>query len=161
MTATEVATATERESVPASVDEYRSHVSMHHTDAAGVVYVGTPYQWAQVGMENIFRRAGHPLESLHGNIHYPMVRQEINHFGRLRLGDPLTVRTWVDRVGNRSFTVATQLLKDDGSVAVTVEFTAACVARDGTKPPVEQWLRDLHEDARRHGYALPERKRAS
>lgn len=153
MTATQI--QTRDETAGACFDEYRSHVSMHHTDAAGVVYVGAPYQWAQVGMENLLREVGHPVGSLHHtNIHYPMVRQVINHHRSLHLGDELTVRTWIDRVGTRSFTVACNISKVGGEVHVTVEFTAVANGRDGTKPPVEDWLRELHVAARRNGLSL-------
>ncbi|TYK51409.1 acyl-CoA thioesterase [Actinomadura decatromicini] len=134
------------------VDEYTSRVSMHHTDAAGVVYIGHPVQWAQVGMENLFRAAGRPIEELgRADVHYPMVRQVINHYGALRLGDLVVVRTFVSRVGGRSFTTTTRIAKPDGRVHVTVELTGVAVGRDGTKPPAGQWLRDLRSEAARHG----------
>lgn len=145
-------TISEVDSAVLYVDEYTSHVSMHHTDAAGVVYIGHPIQWAQIGMENLFRAAGHPVEELgRANVHYPMVRQVINHHRKLRLGDPLAVRTFVSRVGNRSFTTTTQIAKPDGTVHVTVELTGVASGRDGSKPLAEQWLRDLHAEAARQG----------
>lgn len=135
----------------AFVDEYSSFVSMHHTDAAGVVYVGHPIQWAQVGMENLFRAAGHPIETLgQAPIHYPMVRLDINHWGKLRLGDPLRVRSFVSHVGNRSFTVRTQVISND-SIRVTVDMTGVAVGRDDTMPRAEDWLRELHDLAQLHG----------
>ncbi|WP_067458153.1 acyl-CoA thioesterase [Actinomadura macra] len=134
------------------MDEYASRVSMHHTDAAGVVYIGHPIQWAQVGLENLFRAAGHPVEELgQANVHYPMVRQVIDHHRRLSLGDLLVVRTFVTAVGNRSFTTTTQIAKPGGEVHVTVGLTGVAVSRDGSKPIAEQWLRDLRSEAARHG----------
>lgn len=134
------------------VHEYPSYVSMHLTDAAGVVYLGAPSQWAQVGLENLFRGAGHPIESTqHTNVHFPMVRQTIDHFHKLRLGEAVVVRTWVDRVGTRSFTIATEVSKPDGPVHIRVEFTAVTMGRDGTKPSVETWIRELNDQAREAG----------
>lgn len=140
-------------------DRYATHVSMHHTDAAGVVYIASPSQWAQVGMENLFRAAGHSIEELaKAPVHYPMVRMEINHHGKLRLGDALTVRTFVARVGSRSFTVRSEVALADGPVRVTVDFTGVAVGRDGTKPLAEDWLRELYEGAADHGLIVKETK---
>lgn len=135
-------------------DQYDSYVSMHHTDAAGVVYIGAPITWAQVGVENLFRAAGHSIESLKGaEIHYPMVRQVISHKKPLYLGDPVTVTTWVGRVGSRSYSLVTEVSVPDGAVHVAVELTGVAKGRDGSKPGVEDWIRDLHTEALAHGLA--------
>ncbi len=138
------------------LDEYDAFVSMHHTDAAGVVYIGAPIGWAQIGMENIFRAAGHAVETLHAqNVHYPMVRQDISHAKSLRLGEPIVVRTFVSKVGTRSFTITTQILKAD-TVHVTIQLTGVAVGRDGTKPAVEPWITDLYDAALEAGLAKKE-----
>lgn len=157
MTTTEITAADDATVI--CVDEFATHVSMHHTDAAGVVWVGAPVQWGQVGMENLFRAAGHPIESLKlSNTHYPIVRAEVNHHSKLRLGEELIVRTFVSRVGGRSFTVATQISTPTGGVHVTVELTGVANGRDGSKPQAEQWLRDMQTDAASRGLALDTRK---
>lgn len=157
MTETEVTAVDERSLT--YVDEFITHVSMHHTDAAGVVWVGAPVQWGQVGMENLFRSAGHPIESLKlSNTHYPIVRAEVNHHQKLRLGEELVVRTFIARVGGRSFTVATQIAKPTGEVHVTVELTGVANGRDGSKPQAEQWLRDMQTEAANRGLTLATRK---
>ncbi|WUH98212.1 hypothetical protein OHR68_32635 [Spirillospora sp. NBC_00431] len=161
MTASEIDSSTQSapDPAPLCVDEYPSRVSMHHTDAAGVVYIGHPVQWAQVGMENLFRAAGHPVEALgRADVHYPMVRQVINHHRKLRLGDALVVRTFVSHVGNRSFTTTTQVAGPDGAVHVTVELTGVAVGRDGSKPAAGTWLRDLRSGAARHGWTADQTK---
>ena len=129
-------------------DEYDSYVSMHHTDAAGVVYIGAPIGWAQVGLENLFRAVGHSIESLKlANIHYPMVRQVISHQKSLHLGEPVRVTTWIGKVGTRSYTVVTDITAPDGTPHVSVELTGVAKGRAGTKPPVEDWIRDTHTEA--------------
>lgn len=143
-------------------DVYTSYVSMHHTDAAGVVYVASPSQWAQIGMENLFRAAGHPIEELGpAPVHYPMVRLEINHRGKLRLGDALTVRTFVARVGSRSVTVRSEIALASGPVRIVVDLTAVAVGRDGSKPHAENWLRELYEGAEHNGLIVKETKENS
>ena len=140
-------------------DEYDAYVSMHHTDAAGVVYVGAPIAWAQIGLENLFRSAGHSIESLKvANVHYPMVRQVINHARSLALGDPVKVTTWVGKVGSRSYTVVTEIAGASGDVHVTIELTGVAKGRDGSKPPVEDWIRDLHAEAVTSGLLTPDKK---
>lgn len=156
---TTIETTTADEAVLAYVDEFATYVSMHHTDAAGVVWVGAPVQWGQVGMENLFRAAGHPIESLkQANTHYPIVRAEVNHHQKLRLGEELIVRTFVSRVGGRSFTIATQIAKPTGEVHVTVELIGVANGRDGSNPQAEQWLRDMQAQAASRGLALDTRK---
>lgn len=125
------------------MDQFDMYVSMHDTDAAGVVYATNPANWANVGCENLFRKAGWPLERiLTEAIHFPVVRVEINHHRRLPLGTRVTVRTWIAEVRRTSFRMDTTI-EDAGEKCASVSRTAVAVRRGHGPVSVPEWLREL------------------
>lgn len=132
---------------PSCYDQFDTHVSMPETDAAGVVYATTPADWAQLGMENLLRSVGRPLEDLVGrDLHYPVVNLTIDHSARMGLGTPISVKTWVAHVGNRSVKVRTEVTPSgaDGPAA-TCERTLVARSRTGQPVVAEDFWRQLAE----------------
>ena len=126
------------------VDRFNLFVGLQDTDAARVIFAGSPFVWAEVGFENLVRDAGHPLEKLLAqDLHYPTVSIKIDHHRPLTLGMPVEVVSWVAAVGRRSVRTVTEVHDASGAAAVTITRTNVAVSRAGLDVQAEQWLREL------------------
>lgn len=135
------------------VDRFDTHVSLDTTDAAGVIFAGSPIGWSELGFENLWRLAGNPLqEVISRDLHYPTVNVTVDHFRPLRLGDAITVSTWVESVGRRSVRTITEIRNDRGGLATTVRRVNVAVSRRGDVVEAEPWLRAIaHDSTAGHG----------
>lgn len=126
-------------------DVFHTHVTLQHTDAVGVLFAASPITWAQLGFENLMRAAGHPLETvLWAETHYPIVKLTIEHQRKLTLGTEICVETYIERVGNRSVDVRSDVtVSETGDLACCIRRTGVAVGQDGSAVPAEQWMRDL------------------
>jgi acyl-CoA thioesterase FadM len=126
-------------------DRFTTHVTLQHTDAVGVLFAAAPMTWAQLGFENLLRAAGHPLETVvFGEIHYPIVKLVVEHRRKLVLGTAIGVETYVERVGNRSVEVRSDItIAATGELACFVTRTGVAVGQDSLPAPVEPWMRAL------------------
>lgn len=125
------------------VDEFQLRVSLTDTDAAGVIYVSSPARWAQVGFENLMRALGHPLEDLlQRDHHYPVVNLTIDHRSPLTLATPITVRTGVTRVGQRSVEVLSLISDQHGSLCCSVKRVCVAKSRTGKDVTAEAWFKE-------------------
>jgi acyl-CoA thioesterase FadM len=126
------------------VDSFETHVIMPDTDAAGVLYHTAPSRWAEVGFENLLRRAGMPLEDvLPRDLHYPVVSVKIDHFSPLALGRRVTVKTGVVRIGKRSVEVLAVVTDETGKLACTVRRVAVAKSRSGQEVVAEPVLAQI------------------
>jgi acyl-CoA thioesterase FadM len=143
------------------VDSFRSRVILSDTDAAGIIYMTAPAAWAQSGFENLLIAAGLPIEILLGrDHHYPVVSFTIEHHAALTLGTPITVRTGVLAVGNRSVNIVTTITNDrTGILSCTATRIAVAKSRSGEKVLAEDMFRDII--CSRSALGLPEREAAA
>lgn len=128
------------------VDEFSMYVPLNFTDAAGVLFAGSPITWSQMGVENLFRAAGHPLEEvLNSNVDYPIVSLTIEHKTVLGLGDSVRVRTEATRAGNKSITFETSVFNNEGELAVRITQVQVAVQTENRSRsvPLEDWIRAL------------------
>jgi YbgC/YbaW family acyl-CoA thioester hydrolase len=126
---------------------FEDRVRLYHTDAFGVQYWGSAFDWAQRGIETIFERAGHPIQDgLATQIDYPIRHAAVDFVAPLSLGTHLVIDTVIAKVGRSSVTAETRV-RADGQVAVTVTQVLVAYSRaDQCVVPVEDWLRALARD---------------
>ena len=127
------------------VDEFQTRVILSDTDAAGVIYMGSPTAWAQLGFENLLIAAGLPIDVLLArDHHYPVVSFTIEHHAPLKLSTPITVRTGVLAVRSRSIEFATTITNDiTGTLACTATRIAVAKSRSGQKVLAEDFFREM------------------
>lgn len=126
-----------------TIDEYRTRVVLSDTTARGELRASAPVAWLQRGIENLYRRAGYPVEvMLAGELAYPVVALGIRYLSPVELGESLIIQTQLIMVGNRSYTERCQVSLADGTLAVEVQWTHV-VVRAGKPVGVPEWLREL------------------
>jgi acyl-CoA thioesterase FadM len=131
-----------REEVP--VDAFLMHVNLRDTDAAGVIFNTVPGLWAEIGIENLHRLVGKPLEQiLPRDLHYPIVSVKIDHFKPIRLGDRVVVKTGVVKVGRRSVEMLCVMSSEDGVKLCQVRRVAVAASRSSREVEAEPWLREI------------------
>lgn len=129
--------------MPEIIDEYRTRVVLSDTTAGGALRAAAPVAWLQRGIENLYRRAGRPVEvMLAGELAYPVVALDIRYFSPVEVGESLTIQTQLVKVGNRSYTERCRVSMADGTPAVEVQWTHV-VVRAGKPVGVPEWLREL------------------
>lgn len=126
-------------------DSFDYHVALHDTDAFGVLFAGAPVGWSQIGIENLFRAAGHPVETLAAaDVGYPVMSVQVDHFEPLRLGDAVRIETRIAETRSRSFLAETAVTRvADGTSAVSVRRVQVAIRRDGERASLEDWLVSL------------------
>ncbi len=89
---------------------YSTTIRLHDTDAAGVIYFASQFRLAHEAYETFMREAGSPLASLlkKGTVALPIVHAEANYSAPLRLGDELTIKLRLQRLGKTSFTLVSR-----------------------------------------------------
>ena len=127
------------------IDEFQTRVILSDTDAAGVIYMSAPTPWAQRGFENLLTAAGLPIDELLArDHHYPVVSFTIEHQAPLKLSTPITVRTGVLAVRNRSIEFATTITNDHtGILSCIATRIAVAKSRSGEKVVAENLFRDI------------------
>lgn len=127
------------------VDEFDSRVILSDTDAAGVIYMSSPTAWSQLGFENLLIAAGLPIDQLLArDHHYPVVSFTIEHRAPLELGTPITVRTGVLAVRNRSVEFATTVTNaTTGTLSCIATRIAVAKSRSGQQVFAEDLFREI------------------
>jgi YbgC/YbaW family acyl-CoA thioester hydrolase len=130
---------------PPLTDAFSMRVSLSDTDAARVVYMTAPADWANRGWENLLRAAGLPYEEiLPRDLHYPVVSVTVQHSAPLILGTAVTVRTGIVRVGRRSVEVLSTVTDDvAGVLASTIRRVAVAKSRTGQAVEAEPLFHQL------------------
>lgn len=96
-------------------------VEWAHCDAAGIVFYPHFYTWFDQGTERLFKA---------NRLSYPQLRQEFNIYGMplletgaayknaCKLGDALSMQSWVDEWDRKTFIVKHRIEHVDGKLAL-------------------------------------------
>jgi len=84
-------------------------------DAAGIIFYPTYFRWFDSATWALFARAGYGVrEQLRDQRAMPLVGAECTFLAPARPGDRCEVRSRIARWGEKSFTVAHEVLREDG-----------------------------------------------
>jgi len=127
------------------VHEMTFRVCMRDMDHANIYYAAY-YEWMERSAAEFFNAAGHPLAEIFGSgLGIPTVQSGCTYLAPVSLDDVLRVRTWVARMGRRSFTMAHEFTRvSDGRRVAQGFVTDVWVKRpemEPTSPP--EWFRRL------------------
>ncbi|HUV30045.1 MAG TPA: thioesterase family protein [Acidobacteriota bacterium] len=123
---------------------FGTSVRLHDTDAAGLLFFGHQFTIAHDAYETFMEQIGCGFARIirEEDFLLPIVHAEADYRAELFVGDRLTVRLTVEDVGDTSFTLAYDLLGDDGKSAGTVRTVHVCMDKAGRKKkPLPDGLR--------------------
>ncbi len=121
-----------------------STVRLYDTDAAGVLFFGAQFRFAQEALEEFLEHLGLPVaQIIRGNeVLFPVVHAEADYRVPLAVGDRLSVRVVVRALRDRSFTIGYRLLLADGREAGSVATVHAALDRaSGASCPLPDAVR--------------------
>jgi YbgC/YbaW family acyl-CoA thioester hydrolase len=110
--------------------EHRLRVRFQDVDAAGIIFFSRYFEYAHETYEEWMRAAGLPFEEWLGRAEFgmPLVHAEADFHSPARLGEELSLRIEVERLGETSvsfiFPVA---LRSTGERRATVRTTHVCI----------------------------------
>jgi len=121
--------------------EARSYELDPYGHLNNAVYVN----WLEHGRLGYLRDRGHSYTSVPDTfgVHVVVVRQDLQYKAQVRLGDRLSVKTRIVRLGRTSFTFFQEITYPDGRLAASGEVTMVCVGPDGASKPIPDALRSL------------------
>ena len=126
-------------------------------DRAGIVFFGRMYEYAHSALEEALAAMfGHPetMFSMH-QFGMPLVHSEADYQRPIRMGDRLTVRMEVERMGTKSMTFRYQIVGEDGQPRCRVQLVHAFVdLKTFSGIPVPQVFIDALPKA---GLSVPEK----
>lgn len=96
---------------------------MRDSDAAGLIYFAEQFRIAHETFEEYLERLGFGFGTLLRDTAYvlPIVHAESDYRAPLHVGDRLTIRLDVERIGDSSFTLRYDLSHEDGRNVGTVK----------------------------------------
>ena len=133
--------------------EYRLRVRFQHTDPAGIVFFANILVYCHEAYEEFLRASGMPLEEFIGKREHslPLGHAEATFKRPFRVGQLVTVRLKVGRIGDRSFRLEYDLFGQGGEHLATAATVHICVeSGSGQSSPIPPQLRALLEK-----YATP------
>lgn len=138
---------------------YRTRVRFHQADPAGVLFFGRVFELVSDAYEELLEAAGLDFEqpdSLAG-FTTPIVHVEADYRQAIRMGEMVTVRLRLERLGESSLTYAFELLGPDGSLRTSGRVVHVFVRLPGFEkiPMPDHARRAFLSLAERWGMALP------
>lgn len=123
----------------------QTRVALGDVDGARLIYYAVPFRWSEGLMSTWLAERVRPLGELFTEgIAIPVVSTSADFRSPLRQDEQIELILRAGPVGRTSFTIVTDALKGDGSVAVrvkTVHVYVADLAGDVTPSPLPAWLR--------------------
>ncbi len=124
----------------------RMRVSLGDVDGARLVYFAAPAVWSERLMSEWMAELGHPMGRLfEAGVAVPVAATRTSFHSPLRQDDEIELRLRAMRIGTKSFTLATEVVRrGEEEPAVTVETTHVYAEQDGTEVvtrPMPGWLR--------------------
>jgi len=125
---------------------YQLNVRLNDTDAARRLFFANQFVMAHEAWEACLDKLGLSIASIldAGSFVLPIVHAEADYSAPVALGDQITVSVTCDRIGEKSFSLAFALRRDDGTEVGTVSHVHASVdAETGEAVPLPPVLRDV------------------
>jgi 1,4-dihydroxy-2-naphthoyl-CoA hydrolase len=99
------------------VFRYSTELNLRDTDAAGVAFFAAYYAIAHNTYEAFLKGEGAPLHSWLDQVHLPIIRSEADYTAPIKLGTSFEVHLSCAHIGERSFVLHYEFLKDLKSLA--------------------------------------------
>ena len=96
-------------------------VEFCHCDSAGIVFYPHFYTWFDQSTERMFKTMGFPYTALKerfGLLGFPLLETGASYRTACKLGDELTMESWVEEYNEKTFLVKHNLYHADGGVAL-------------------------------------------
>jgi len=122
---------------------FKTHIRMHDTDAAGILYFPNQFQIAHEAFEAFLDSAGLPVRHMLDTADYlfPIVHAEGDYSAPVGVGDPLTINLTAERIGSSSVTLLFRLLKDGRETGLVRTVHVAVNKSDFKKRPLPPEMR--------------------
>lgn len=120
-----------------NIYEYRFRVSLHDTDAAGVLFFGHLFRHAHDAYETFMADIGFSLDGIlhEGRYHLPLGHAEADYLLPLRHGEQVLVKLQVNNLSSSSFALEYHFFNEDGNALATAKTVHVLVDRDAQSRP--------------------------
>ncbi len=122
-------------------------VRFHEVDRAGITFFGRVFEYCHETFEEVLKASDDSLEACFDEEGWsmPLVHAEADYRRPMRMGERLSVRLTVERVGKRSMTFAYTVAGPDGEERARVKLVHAFIRLSdfGPHPVPERVLRAL------------------
>jgi 1,4-dihydroxy-2-naphthoyl-CoA hydrolase len=130
-------------------------IALHDTDAAGVIFFGHLFRHLHDAYESWMHELGFPLEAILNEAAWtlPIVHAEAHYQAPMRHGQTLSVELRVQRIGERSATLAYHVVDPTGARYASGQTTHVCLdPTTGSACPLPEalrrtWLEALEAEA--------------
>jgi len=127
---------------------YKTSIRLHHTDAAGLIFFANQLVLAHDAYESLLKKMGFNYENhlLKGKYLLPIVHVESDYKRPLFVGDEISIRVKVARIGTTSFTLEYQFYKKQKLLVGTVQTVHVLIEKKSKKKcPLSKALRSSLE----------------
>lgn len=102
---------------------------MYDTDAAGILYFANQFRFAHDAFESLMASEGLNFQQMFEvePFLFVIVHAESDYKISLKVGDPITVRTWIENIGTTSFSIAYHIYKNDEILVGTAKTVHVCI----------------------------------
>jgi len=92
----------------------KNKVRMHDTDMAGILYFPRIYRFAHDALEDFIESEGTNFEQIFHKekFVFVIVHSEADYYVPMKVGDPLEVHLYIERIGNSSFTIGYKIYRE-------------------------------------------------
>jgi 1,4-dihydroxy-2-naphthoyl-CoA hydrolase len=126
--------------------EYNTTIKLHEVDAAGILFFANYFKLANDTLEGFLESRGMSIRKLLQEVPYllPVVHAEMDYKMSLVVGDKVTVKLEVEKIGQGSVILAYRVLRGGKDLAASGRIVHASIDRKtGEKIPVPQELLDI------------------
>jgi 1,4-dihydroxy-2-naphthoyl-CoA hydrolase len=106
----------------------QTSVKLHDTDVAGLLFFANQFKMAHDTYEGFMEQIGFGFARILQSEDFllPIVHAEADYKARLQVGDSLTIRLTVEKIGDSSFVLLNSLSNTDGKSVGTVRTVHVC-----------------------------------
>lgn len=118
-------------------------VRFKDVDLSQRIHYTALFSYFEVADHEFFRHIGYPYKELFElNYYFPRVHVECDYLGTIEYDDLLELKTYIQRIGNTSFTYLFNVTKNVMTVAKGT-MTIVCIDKESGKPqPIPDFIRD-------------------
>lgn len=125
----------------------KNKVRMHDTDMAGILYFPRIYRFAHDALEDFIESEGMTFEQVfrQEKFVFVIVHSEADYYIPMKVGDPLEIHLYIERIGNTSFSIAYKIYREANKelelvgAAKTIHVCLESTSR--TKIPIPEKMR--------------------